>query len=40
MAPMRWSPASVGGVTLASDIPDRAEADWLAKEMTKALGRR
>ena len=39
MAPMRWPPVSVGGFTLANDITDRAEANWLAAEMTKALGR-
>jgi hypothetical protein len=37
--PLRWPPISVGGVTVASDITDRAEADWITGEMTKALGR-
>jgi hypothetical protein len=37
--PMNWPPVSVGAVTLASDIADRAEAGWLIREMTKALGR-
>jgi hypothetical protein len=39
MAAMRWPLASVGNITLANDIADRAEANWLAAEMTKALGR-
>jgi hypothetical protein len=32
--------AATGGVTMASDIADRAEAEWIAGEMNKALGRR
>jgi hypothetical protein len=39
IAPLLWPPVSGGGVTLASDIADRAEAGWLIREMTKALGR-
>jgi hypothetical protein len=37
--PLRWPPANVGAVTLASDIADRAEAAWLVQQMTKALNR-
>lgn len=36
--PIHLPPVSVGGVTLASDISDRAEAGWLVREMTKSLG--
>jgi hypothetical protein len=39
MPPISWPSTSVGPVTLASDIADRAEAAWLVQQMTKALGR-
>ena len=38
--PMEFGVASPKGVTLASGIASKPEADWLVAEMTKALGRR
>ena len=38
--PLKFQVSSPGGVTLASSIASKPEADWLVREMTKALGRK
>jgi hypothetical protein len=38
--PLKFNISGPGGFTLASGITNRPEADWLAQEMTRALGRK
>jgi hypothetical protein len=38
--PLKFNISGPGGFTLASGITSRPEADWLAQEMTRALGRK
>jgi hypothetical protein len=38
--PLKFQVSSPGGFTLASGIASQPEADWLVREMTKALGRK
>ena len=37
---MKFGASDPGGITVASGIPGKLEADWLVQEMTRALGRK
>ena len=37
--PLKFGMSDSGGITAASSIADKPEADWLVQEMAKALGR-
>ena len=38
--PLKFSVSTPGGFTLAGGLASKPEADWLVREMTRALGRR